>query len=193
MRLPILIFLLGTAGFLALIWSMPHYAAPLTGVIFLLLIQAMRHLRTIRLGGRPLGLALSWAIFTFWQPMLVSLSRASLRPIGMDLPGMTQCRAAIGKRLFQTPGKHLIMVALPVRITICNDEWVYNEQKSIPPRFSGPRTRPRPKMQGSSHISGIARIWLVRARYRQYKIIPLSTTSATCSEVGTLATRSNVS
>src|SRR5216684_1701305 len=33
MRLPILIFLLGTAGFLLSIWSMPHYAAPLTCVI----------------------------------------------------------------------------------------------------------------------------------------------------------------
>src|SRR5205823_11835768 len=32
-------------------------------IFFLLLVQAMRHLRTIRLGGRPLGLALSWAIF----------------------------------------------------------------------------------------------------------------------------------
>src|SRR6266446_5808788 len=30
MRLPILIFLLGAAGFLVLIWSMPHYAASLT-------------------------------------------------------------------------------------------------------------------------------------------------------------------
>src|SRR5207244_11195282 len=58
MRLPILIFLLGTAGFLVLIWSMPHYAASLTGVIFLLLVQAMRHLRTIRLGARPFATAI---------------------------------------------------------------------------------------------------------------------------------------
>src|SRR5882762_9110043 len=42
MRLPLLILLIGTAGFLVLIWSMPHYAAALTGVIFLLLVQAIR-------------------------------------------------------------------------------------------------------------------------------------------------------
>src|SRR5882762_3777684 len=60
MRVPILIFLLGTAAFLTSIWSFPHYAAPLTCVIFLMLVQAIRHLRTIHLGGR-LGLALSWA------------------------------------------------------------------------------------------------------------------------------------
>src|SRR5207249_4078497 len=57
MRLPILIFLPGAAGFLVLIWSMPHYAASLTCVIFLLLVQAIRHLRTIRLGARLMGLA----------------------------------------------------------------------------------------------------------------------------------------
>src|SRR5216684_4102639 len=62
MRLPLFIFLIGAAGFLVLIWSMPHYAAALTGLIFLLLVQAIRHLRTLRFGGRPLGLALSWAI-----------------------------------------------------------------------------------------------------------------------------------
>src|SRR5712692_4038518 len=61
MRLPLLILILGTAAFLTSIWSFPHYAAPLTCVIFLLLVQAIRHLRTFRLGGRPLGLALSWA------------------------------------------------------------------------------------------------------------------------------------
>src|SRR5881296_991954 len=63
MRLPLLIFLLGTASLLTLIWSFPHYASPLTCVIFLLLVQAIRHLRMIHLAGRPFGLALSWAIF----------------------------------------------------------------------------------------------------------------------------------
>src|SRR5712691_2929985 len=62
MRLPLLILILGTAAFLTSIWSFPHYAAPLTCVIFLLLVQAIRHLRTIRLGARLIGLALSWAI-----------------------------------------------------------------------------------------------------------------------------------
>jgi len=52
MRLPVAIFLIVTAGFFLVIWSMPHYAAPLTCVIVLLLVQAIRHLRTMRALGR---------------------------------------------------------------------------------------------------------------------------------------------
>ena len=125
MRLPILIFLLGTVGFLVLIWSMPHYAATLTGVIFLLLVQAMRHLRTIRLGGRPLGLALSWAIFYLLATDVgFSIARHVCDQLEWTCKG-DPSRAAIGKKLSQTPGKHLIMVRYQENHNL-NDEWVYN-------------------------------------------------------------------
>ena len=125
MRLPILIFLLGTAGFLALIWSMPHYAAPLTCVIFLLLVQAIRHLRTIRLGGRPLGLALSWAIFYLLATDVgFSVPRHVCDQLEWTCKG-DPSRAAIGKKLSQTPGKHLIMVRYQENHNL-HDEWVYN-------------------------------------------------------------------
>jgi len=39
MRMPVIIFLQGAVGFLVVIWSMPHYAAPLICVILLLLVQ----------------------------------------------------------------------------------------------------------------------------------------------------------
>ncbi len=125
MRLPILIFLLGTAGFMVLIWSMPHYAAPLTCVIFLLLVQALRHLRTIHLRGRPLGLALSWAIFYFLATDVVfSVPRHVCDPLEWACQG-DPSRAAIGKKLSQTPGKHLILVRYEKDHNL-HDEWVYN-------------------------------------------------------------------
>jgi len=61
LRLPFIILLLSSAGVFALIWSFPHYAAPVTAVIFLLLVQAIRHLRIMRIAKRPIGLALSAA------------------------------------------------------------------------------------------------------------------------------------
>src|SRR5207245_4127279 len=61
MRFPLLMVLLGTSGFLLLIWSMPHYAARLTFLIFLFLVLAIGHLRTIAPGGGRLGRALSWS------------------------------------------------------------------------------------------------------------------------------------
>jgi hypothetical protein len=125
MRLPLSIFLLGTVAFLTLIWSFPHYAATLTCVIFLLLVQAIRHLRTMRLGGRPLGLALSWAIV-----ILLSAD------VGLSIPHhiydslqwtcqVDPSRAAIAKKLSNTPGKHLIVVHYEADHNL-HDEWVYN-------------------------------------------------------------------
>ena len=125
MRLPILIFLMGTVGFLVLIWSMPHYAAPLTCVISLLLVQAIRHLRTIRLAGRPLGLVLSWAIFYFLASDVVfSVRHRVCDPLEWTCQG-DPSRAAIAKTLANTPGKHLIMVRYEEDHNL-HDEWVYN-------------------------------------------------------------------
>jgi len=125
MRVPILIFLLGTAAFLTSIWSFPHYAAPLTCVIFLMLVQAIRHLRTIRLGGRPLGLALSWAIiYLLAADVGFSVPRHICDQLDWTCKG-DPSRAAIGKKLSDTPGKHLIMVRYQEDHNL-HDEWVYN-------------------------------------------------------------------
>jgi hypothetical protein len=125
MRLLLLIFLLGAAAFLTLIWSFPHYAATLTCVIFLLLVQSIRHLRTIRLGGRPLGLALSWAIFYLLAADVgLSVRRHVCDPLEWTCQG-DPSRAAIAKTLSQTPGKHLIVVRYEEDHNL-HDEWVYN-------------------------------------------------------------------
>jgi len=125
MRVPILIFLLGTAAFLTSIWSFPHYAAPLTCVIFLLLVQAIRHLRTIRLGGRPLGLALSWAIiYLLAADVAFSVPHHICDQLDWACKG-DPSRAAIAKKLSNTAGKHLIMVRYEEDHNL-HDEWVYN-------------------------------------------------------------------
>jgi len=125
MRLPLFILLLGTAGFVVLIWSMPHYAAALTCVIFLFLIQAIRHLRTLRPRGRPIGLALSWAVVS----LLVLDDAFSVRhhicdPLEWTCQG-DPSRAAIAEKLSKTPGKHLIVVRYDQDHNL-HDEWVYN-------------------------------------------------------------------
>ena len=125
MRLPALIFLLGTSGILVLIWSMPHYAATLTCVIFLLLVQAIRHLRTIRLLGRPLGLALSWAIFYLLATDVgFYVPRHLCDQLEWTCKG-DPSQAAIGKKLSNTPGKHLVMVRYEEDHNL-HDEWVFN-------------------------------------------------------------------
>jgi len=124
-RLPLLIFLIGTVAFFSLIWSFPHYAAPLTCVIFLILVQAIRHLRTIRPGKRPLGLAFSWAIvFLLAADVGLSVSRRICDPLQWTCQG-DPSRAIIAKNLSKTPGKHLVVVSYEPDHNL-HDEWVYN-------------------------------------------------------------------
>ena len=125
MRLPLLIFALGTVAFFTLIWSFPHYAAPLTCVIFLLLVQAIRHLRRMHLAGRPLGRAFSWAILCLLATdASLSIKNRVCDPMDWTCKG-DPSRAAIANELSKTPGKHLIVVRYEADHNL-HDEWVYN-------------------------------------------------------------------
>src|SRR5215469_14837372 len=125
MRLPLLIFGLCATGFLATIWSFPHYASPATCVIFLLLVQAIRHLLTIRVAGRPFGAALACAaIFLLAADVSLRASNHQCDPLEWTCQG-DPSRAAIQEKLSHTPGKHLILVRYEEDHNI-HDEWVYN-------------------------------------------------------------------
>src|SRR6266852_1172539 len=126
MRLLIATFLLVTVGVFAVIWSNAHYAAPLTCVIFALAVQAIRHLRTMRIGHRLVGLALSRAIV-----LLLVLDTGINAFRGICDPLLWPCqgdpsRTAIAEKLQHTPGEHLIMVRYDKDDHNIHDEWVYN-------------------------------------------------------------------
>ena len=126
MRLLIATFLLVTVGVFAVIWSNPHYAAPLTCVTFALAVQAIRHLRTMHVGQRPIGVALSRAIVLL---LVIDTGINAFR--GICDPLLWPCqgdpsRAAIAEKLQHTPGKHLIMVRYDQNDHNIHDEWVYN-------------------------------------------------------------------
>ena len=125
MLVPVSALALVGAGFLVSIWSFPHYAAPATCAIFLLLVQAVRHLRRIRLAKRSVGAALSCAAL-FLLPVEVGLLASNRRcdPLEWACQG-DPSRAAIEEKLSHTPGKHLILVRYEEDHNI-HDEWVYN-------------------------------------------------------------------
>jgi len=125
MRLPGVIFLLTAAGFLALIWSFPHYAAPVTCVVVLLLVQLIRHLRFMRLARRPIGIALAWAaVILLVANVSLRVSRHSCDPLAWTCQG-DPSRAIIANNYSRLPGKHLIMVRYEEDHNL-HDEWVYN-------------------------------------------------------------------
>jgi hypothetical protein len=126
MRLLIVTFLLVTVGVCAVIWSNAHYAAPLTCVIFALAVQAIRHLRTMHFGVRPIRLGLSRAIVLLLildTTLYVSFRTCS--PLPWTCQG-DPSRSAIAEKLQHTPGKHLIMVRYEKDNHNIHDEWVYN-------------------------------------------------------------------
>ena len=125
MRLPLIIFFLVTAGYFAVIWSMPHYAAPMTAVIFLLLVQAIRHLRIMKAAKRRVGKALSRAVVVLLAvDTVLAVAHGVCDPLNWTCQG-DPSRAAIEERLSRAPGKHLILVRYGDDHNI-HDDWVFN-------------------------------------------------------------------
>jgi hypothetical protein len=125
MRLLAIVFLFGLFAVFSVAWSNAHYAAPLTCVLYALIVQAIRHLRTVRLAGRPVGLALSWVVV-----LLLAADTARAVVDRECDPQQWTCwgdpsRLALQKKMEEMPGKHLIVVRY-VKDHNVHDEWVYN-------------------------------------------------------------------
>ena len=125
MRLLVVTFFLCLAGVFAVIWSAPHYAAPLTCAIYALLAQSVRHLRTMKWRARPVGVALSRTLVALLVLSIgASIARRSCDPLWWTCTG-DPSRVAVMKQLLAAPGKHLIVVRYSDDHNI-HDEWVYN-------------------------------------------------------------------
>jgi len=122
-------------GMALTIYFIPHYAAPLTGAIYALLLQGLRRLRQWRWHGEPVGLAAAR-----WAPaicVLMLLVRAAAPALGLPLPvewshtwGSTHFqnldRADALARVAGQPGDHLVIVRYESGHLSAN-EWVYNQ------------------------------------------------------------------
>jgi hypothetical protein len=125
MRFLIVTLLLCLAGVFVVIWSAPHYAAPVTCVIYALLVQATRRLRTMKWKARPVGIALSRALVVLLVlSASLGIARRSCDPLWWACTG-DPSRVAVTRELLARPGKHLVMVRYSEDHNI-HDEWVYN-------------------------------------------------------------------
>jgi hypothetical protein len=128
-RLFVVIFVVSWVGLLSVVWWMGHYAAPITGLTFALIVQSMRHLRQLRFETRPVGLAwLRVSVLMLFVAFGASLVRQIQHPYSWMFgfgPGNLQ-RASILKSLQSQPGKQLVMVRYGHPHYV-HDEWVYND------------------------------------------------------------------
>jgi len=108
-------------------WGMPHYAAPITSLLFLIVTQCTRHLALWTWKGFQLGRYLTQAIpLLLFGTLILRVGTAMMHPdVQRNWPRGNLQRAAILNHLENTPGKHLIVVDYGPR----HDpklEWIYN-------------------------------------------------------------------
>ncbi len=122
MRLPLYQFVASAVGLLSIVWFQPHYAAPLAATIFVLLVQAIRHLRHAEIKGKPVGIFLTRLVVLLaidW--IVIQAGQAARHP----LVGWATGRALLVKKLDSLPGRHLVIVHYAANHNV-HHEWVYN-------------------------------------------------------------------
>jgi hypothetical protein len=117
-------------GFVAELFFWPHYAAPATGLILILLTEGMRHLRAWRWRKHRTGLFLARSTVVVLALMLAVCFAQELRVQRWSLSWcsvsrMEPARAEIASALRRMGGRHLIVVSYRPTQEVLND-WVYN-------------------------------------------------------------------
>jgi hypothetical protein len=127
MRFPLLALGVFVLGLAVQTWTMPHYFAPATALLYLLLVQCMRHLRLWHRRGNQMGAALVRMIPVVAIAMVVLRVSAVLlhAPIEPAWPRGNLQRAHIVRELQHTPGQHLVLVRYGSGHDV-DAEYVYN-------------------------------------------------------------------
>jgi len=110
-RMLLLLAVLFWIALLVEVWNSPHYAAPALGLMLLLAIEGLRHLR--RWAG-PIAIA-AVALGCILTPVIG----------GSGHPSDGRPRARIQKQLESAGGRHIVIVRYRLDHNV-GDEWVYN-------------------------------------------------------------------
>jgi hypothetical protein len=181
-------FLLAAGGIFALglslnAWLFPHYVAPFTGAVYVLFLQAMRHLRVWRPGGQPRGLALVRAIPVVC--VLLAGLRLFAAPLGIDIPRWPAMwygteplgipRARVVAELGSYAGPQLAIVRYSPQHQPF-DDWVYNaadidKSKIVWAREAEGRDAENREADLLQYFHG-RRVWLVEPDFDPPKILP---------------------
>ena len=115
----------GGAAVFAVTWSYSHYAAPLTCVFYTLLVQAIRHLRTMRGSSLHFGVGLSRVIVLLLVvDTATHLCYRVCDPLAFPCAGNAD-RAVLATKLEHLPGKQLVIVRY-AELHNPHNEWVFN-------------------------------------------------------------------
>ena len=153
--------------FLALsqtLYLIPHYAAPITGLMMGLNVQALRHMRLWKYrGGRAGAAYITGAVAVFLLGFVVYCVQSP-----PESP-----RAEMANALEKLAGKHLVLVRYgPNHAEEVGDEWVYNGADLDGPQIVWARDLgPAQNLMILEHYRD-RRIWLVTVNEPEISLMP---------------------
>jgi hypothetical protein len=160
-------------------WLFPHYVAPFAGALYVLLLQAMRHLRAGRRGGQRYGLALVRMVPVLC--VVLAGIRLLAAPLGIVLnrwPTMWYGTAPLGlerarvlSELESYPGRQLAIVRYGAAHSVF-DDWVYNAADVDGAKVVWAREMDGPHNAALRKYFGDRRVWLVEPDAIPPKVSP---------------------
>ena len=159
MRLPLSQFVLSAAGLLSIVWFQPNYAAPIAATLFVLLVQALRHLRLARIKGKPVGIFLTRLVVLLaidW--IVIQAGQAARHP----MVGSANSRALLARKLDSLPGQHLVIVHYDSNHNV-HHEWVYNAADIDHAKIVWARDIPGQDLQPLIRYFKDREVWLLEA------------------------------
>jgi hypothetical protein len=132
MRFPLVALAVFVLGLVPQTWTLPHYFAPTTALLYLILLQGMRHMRLWKGRHAPEGTAAVRMIVVVCCAMFILRIFAAVTHTAIEpaWPRGNLDRAAIIQQLKRQPGYHLVLVRYQPSYGVNHDvdhEWVYNE------------------------------------------------------------------
>jgi len=181
MRFALLASCVFLAGIAVETWVSPHYLAPVTGLLFLILVQCMRHLAQWRWKNRMVGIALVRATPMVMSAMLVL--RVLAPPVHARLepppPAGNLDRSRILHSLEHMPGKHLV-IAQYGRNHHIGTEWVYNAADIDAAKVVWARDMGESGNQELVEYFAERKIWLLEPDVSPPRLIPYVSASLAC-------------
>jgi hypothetical protein len=127
LRVPWMIGGIFVMGLAVEVWFLPHYFAPAAALLYLFLMQCMRHLRWFEWKERPVGLALVRAVSVVYVGTVllrIGLAVVHVHPEKEWQHGDME-RAAIVRELDALPGENVVLVRYAPDFDLDRD-WVFN-------------------------------------------------------------------
>ena len=133
-QLLVIIFVVSVVALLLPLFFNPGYAAPLTAVVYVLLLKALRRVRSLRVSQNDTGVAFSRCLIL--ACVVLIFIRAAAQPLHIQLYGprswssldfqLTE-RARLRAQLLQKSGRDLIIVHYHEFNLRRGTEWVFND------------------------------------------------------------------